>query len=345
MNNKDRIAEQRRQQIVIFEATQKCNLVCRFCYNIWHKHPETVHDDLDPPATRKLLAKLLDEARPMNFTVSGGEPTLRKDLIDIVLQAALSGATVYLITNGQTLDRKYAKKLVRAGVNTFEIQLLADRPEEHEYLQGSEGSFERSVDGIYAVLKTKARMVGALVLTKKNLPRLARTLAFYRELGIHGCMLNRFNPGGRGLDNLEDLSLGPEDVLEMLAVAEDFAAKYRYPISCSIPIPVCLVSMKNYPHLGYGFCSAGEELSYPTIDSVGNMRPCNHSPVVVGNIMGTDFWTLMDSKPRCDFIETIPAICQGCNDIEECRASCRAAAAECCGTEPLVKKIIEPGNS
>ena len=335
------MTEEKRQQVVIFEATQRCNLKCRFCYNIWHKHPDSVHDDLSPRETREMLGKLLAEARPYNFTVSGGEPTLRKDIIDIILQGALSGATVYLITNGQSLDRKFARKLVRAGVNTFEIQLLSDRAEEHEYLQGCEGSFEKSLGGIQAVLKTKARMIGALVLTKKNLPRLAETLRLYRELGIHGCMLNRFNPGGRGIENLAELSLGPEDVKKMLTVAEEFSAKYRYPISCSIPIPVCLVSMKNYPHLGFGFCSAGEEMSYPTIDSVGNMRPCNHSPVVIGNIREANFWELMDSPIRCKFIETIPEICAGCKDIAECKASCRAAAVECGGTEPFVQEILK----
>ncbi|MBD3285272.1 radical SAM protein [candidate division WOR-3 bacterium] len=335
------MTEEQRQQVVIFEATQRCNLKCRFCYNIWHKHPETVHDDLSPKDTREILGKLLAEARPYNFTVSGGEPTLRTDIIDIILQGALSGATVYLITNGQTLDKKSARRLVRAGVNTFEIQLLSDRAEEHEYLQGCGDSFSRSVEGIQAALKTKARMIGALVLTKKNLPRLAETLRLYRELGIHGCMLNRFNPGGRGIEHLEELSLGPNDVLQMLAVAEEFSARYRYPISCSIPIPVCLVSMKNYPHLGFGFCSVGEELSYPTIDSMGNMRPCNHSPLVIGNIRDKNFWEIMASPVRKRFIDKIPEICRQCEFLSECKTSCRAAAAECGGAEPFVREILK----
>ncbi|MBN2380659.1 radical SAM protein [candidate division WOR-3 bacterium] len=333
--------DEQRQQVVIFEATQRCNLKCRFCYNIWHKYPESIHDDLSPRETRETLAKLLAEARPYNFTVSGGEPTLRADIIDIILQGALSGATVYLITNGQTLDRKFTRKLVRAGVNTFEIQLLSDRAEEHENLQGCTGSFPRSVDGIQAVLKTKARMIGALVLTKKNLPRLTETLGFYRELGIHGCMLNRFNPGGRGIENLDELSLSPDDVLQMLAITEEFSARYRYPISCSIPIPMCLVNMKRFPHLGFGFCSAGEELSYPTIDSVGDMRPCNHSPLVIGNIREDRFWELMASPIRRKFIETIPQICRKCKYISECKASCRAAAVECGGTERFVEEILK----
>ena len=339
------MAEEKRQQVVIFEATQQCNLTCHFCYNTWHKHPNMRHEDLSPRETREMLAKLLSEARPYNFTVSGGEPTLRKDIIDIVLQAALSGATVYLITNGQALDKKMTKNLVRAGVNTFEIQLLSDRPEEHEYLQGCPGSFPQSVEAIESVLHTKARMVGALVLTKINLPRLKETFLFYRNLGIHGCMLNRFNPGGRGLANLEELSLSPADVHQMLALAEEFASNYKYPISCSIPIPMCLVNMKNYPHLGFGFCSAGEELSYPTIDSIGNMRPCNHSPVVIGNIRERGFWKLMDSPVRSCFINTIPEICRDCKDIASCKASCRAAATECGGVEPLVQEILKSKTS
>lgn len=330
---------QRRQQIVIFEATQRCDLSCRFCYNVWHKHPETRHDDLEPRKTRELLDKLLSEAKPANFTISGGEPLLREDILDIVLQAALSGAQVTLITNGQTLDRKKTKRLVRAGVRTFEIQLLSDRASEHEYLQGVKESFERSIRGIEAVLSTKARMVAAFVATKLNLPRLHQTLRLAREMGVQGLMLNRFNPGGRGLDNLTELSPPPDDVLKMLEVAEHFAAQNKFPVSVSIPIPMCLVDIKRFPHLGYGFCSAGEEMSYPTLDSWGNLRPCNHSPLVLGNLFEKGFWELMDSPKRREFIETIPEICRGCEHLPECRASCRAAAIECGGMEPLLARI------
>lgn len=330
---------QKRQEIVIFEATQRCDLTCRFCYNVWHKHPETRHDDLKPRKTRELLDKLLSEARPSNFTISGGEPLLRSDLVDIVLQAALSGAQIYLITNGQTLDKKLAKRLVRAGVRTFEIQLLSDRPDEHEYLQGVKGSFERALAGIEAVLSTRARMVAAFVATKVNLPRLEETLRLVHKIGVHGVMLNRFNPGGRGLDHITELSPTPHEVLHMLQVAEDFAVRYRFSISCSIPIPMCLVDTKRFPHLGFGFCSAGEEMSYPTLDSVGNLRPCNHSPLVLGNLFEKGFWELMDSPKRREFIHTIPRICQGCKDLDECKASCRAAGIECAGQEPLLAQI------
>lgn len=334
-------ATDRRQKIIVFEATQRCNLRCRFCYNTWHRHPDAAHGDLSPSQTRQMLAKLLREARPTLFTISGGEPTLRPDIVDITLQAALSGATVYLITNGQLLDKKLAKTLVRAGISTFEIQLLSDRAEEHEYLQGCPGSFEKSLKGIEAVLSTKARMVAALIATKVNLPRLSQTLEFTQSLGAHGVMLNRFNPGGRGLENLEELSLSPAEVLEMLEVAERFAVEKRFPISISIPIPCCLVDTKAYPHLGFGFCSAGTEECYPVVDSEGFLRPCNHSPLVLGNIREQGFWELMDSSQRRDFIEEIPELCQGCKDLQTCRASCRAAAWECGGSEPFVAEVLD----
>jgi radical SAM protein with 4Fe4S-binding SPASM domain len=330
----------RRQKIIVFEATQRCNLSCRFCYNTWHKHPEARHGDLGSRETREMLAKLLKEAKPSLCTISGGEPTLRPDLVDTSLQAALSGATVYLITNGQLLDKKLAKMLVRAGINTFEIQLLSDRADEHEYLQGTKGSFEKSVRGIEAVLTTKGRMVVALIVTKINLARLWETLEFSQKLGAHGVMLNRFNPGGRGLENLQELSLAPIEVLMMLDVAERYAVERRFPISVSIPIPCCLVDTKNYPHLGFGFCSAGTEECYPVVDSIGNLRPCNHTPLVLGNIREKGFWELMDSQVRRDFIDQIPEICQGCKDLETCRASCRAAALECGGKEPFVAQVL-----
>jgi len=115
--------------------------------------------------------------------------------------------------------------------------------------------------------------------------------------------------------------------------------RYTLPISCSIPIPMCLVDTERFPHLGFGFCSAGEEMSYPTLDSAGNLRPCNHSPLVLGNLFEKGFWELMDSPKRREFIETIPEICKDCEHLSECRASCRAAAMECGGMEPLLARI------
>src|SRR3954464_7221677 len=108
----------RRPVLVHFEVTMRCNARCGFC-DYWKT---------DPSARESELRSYADAARffnPMLVTFTGGEPTLRPDLEDLVAQVDRAISLQYgpLITRGAMLSGERAQSLWDAGVNQFNISL------------------------------------------------------------------------------------------------------------------------------------------------------------------------------------------------------------------------------
>jgi len=108
----------RRPVSVQFEVTLRCNARCGFC-DYWKT---------DPSARQNEITSYADAARyfnPMVVTFTGGEPTLRADLEDLVaaVDRAVTLKYVALITHGAMLSPERARALWDAGVSQFNISL------------------------------------------------------------------------------------------------------------------------------------------------------------------------------------------------------------------------------
>ena len=97
-------------------------------------------------------------------------------------------------------------------------------------------------------------------------------------------------------------------------------------------MPPCLFDTTRYKRLSFGFCAAGSARAYYTLDSLGNVRPCNHSPTILGNIRTQSFAAIAHSTAMRAFMAARPAFCAGCALETECQGGCKAAAEACCGS-------------
>jgi radical SAM protein with 4Fe4S-binding SPASM domain len=226
-------------------------------------------------------------------------------------------------------------------ISIFELPLLSVERAIHDRMSGAAGAFDRVTLAMANLKAARDRVVGVFVATRLNLPTWEETVELAIALGLDGIMFNRFNPGGRGLSNLEMLQASPEALAAALDVADRMSEKYGLPISCSIAMPPCLFDHSRWKHLGFGFCAAGTARAYYTLDPAGNVRPCNHSPTILGNIRTTGFWQMVDSPVMSAFVAARPRFCEGCAREMECLGGCKAAAEACTGyvteMDPFVK--------
>lgn len=322
----------RRQDSLIFEITQRCNHACLHCYNAWkNEAPYPATEELSTPDTLAMLDKVLDETDAGNVTLTGGEPLLRPDLSDIVAHLNARHCEVNLITNGTLLDEATIADLSPDRISIFELPLLSCEAAVHDRLSGSPGAFD-AVTLAIADLKLNGQVVVCVfVATALNLHTWSETVDLAFALGVDGIMFNRFNPGGEGFRNLDLLQPTPEALREALDVAQDLSVEYDLSISCSIAMPPCLFDYERWPGLTFGFCAAGTVDAYYTLDPAGNLRPCNHSMIILGNVRERPFWELADSRAMRDFVAARPDLCDGCRVADECLGGCKAAAEVCYG--------------
>ena len=89
---------------------------------------------------------------------------------------------------------------------------------------------------------------------------------------------------------------------------------------------------RAFPHLGFGFCAAGGERAYYTLDPLGNLRPCNHTPTILGNLFHQSFAELIATDRMAEFVGAIPQFCDPCSQRQICQGGCRASAQVCYGS-------------
>jgi radical SAM protein with 4Fe4S-binding SPASM domain len=256
---------------------------------------------------------------------------LREDLPDIVSFLAERDVRVNLITNAHQLTDDLAADLIRRGVTLFELPLLSFRRETHDSLCRSGGAFDAVLAALAHIRYHRGQAVAVFVATRHNIGDLRDTLKLAFAFGVRGVMLNRFNPGGRAVDSIGELLPTVDEMRGALEIADAAAQELDLPISCAIPIQPCLIDPSDYPHLSFGFCAAGSNRAYYTLDIAGNVRPCNHTPTILGNVWEEPFADIIAPERLAGFVAAAPAFCAPCARRKECQGGCKAAAQVCYG--------------
>lgn len=316
----------------MLEVTSTCNLDCMYCYNVW-KSPRSNYPRGQLPLRDmiRVIDRLLDELPLESIAISGGEPFLRPDLAQIVAYLWSRRVAAVIITNGTLLTSERIEQT--SGAHNYELPLLSYRPEVHDRLTRRK-AFDRVIEGALNLRRLGGRFAVAFIATRLNYRDLEKTLDLAVALGAEGMLYNRMNVAAHNYPYLKELLPSLEMIGENLGVLEEFAVRYSFPISCSIPIQPCLIDTSPYKNIHFGFCPLGGENSYLTVDPMGNLRVCNHSSVILGNLLEDSFWDLYDRPYMHEFKTLMPASCLDCpaEIRDRCHGGCKAAAEECFGS-------------
>lgn len=314
--------------LVIFEVTSRCNLNCRYCYNVW-KIPgqETLIKDSYSGAI-KTLKRLFRIADIRQVTFTGGEPLMAERIEELILFARLKKKNVGLITNGSAGNPERYRLLHSMGVSVFEIPLHAHLPEIHDQITRTPGSWAHSVESIQYLKSQGAHVVPVIVATRINLPYLGETLEYINALGCGQIMLNRYNIGGEGLKENPQILPSAEALRKGWAIADALAGRLQLRLSSNVCTPWCLLNPQDYPQITFGRCAARPDKLPVTIDTEGNLRLCNHSPVVAGNIFHQSLTEIFASPHVTGWLKEKPAFCHDCAHYAQCLGGCRAAALQ-----------------
>lgn len=208
----------RKPVLVHFEVTLRCNARCGFC-DYWKT---------EPGARAKELTSFVDAAKffnPMMITYTGGEPTLRRDLEDIVagVDRAVSVQYSTLITHGGMLTAERAKSLWDAGIHQFNISLdFLD--ERHDKARGIPGLSSKIFDVIPRMRSLGVNSIRFnTVIKNSNLDQLMPIVMRAKELGC-GVNFSSYTDSKNG--NADGL-IGDEKVAELDAVIAELLAFKR----------------------------------------------------------------------------------------------------------------------
>lgn len=181
-----------------------CNIKCQFCYDLDHLNKQK------GPSLEQLRKKMQTlKAKGMStIDLTGGEATVRKDLIDIIrmVKEEFGIQNICLITNGFKLaDKKYMDQVVQAGVNEFLFSIHGASAEIHDYLADVKGSFDRVVKALKEANQLGIKLRVNTTVTSKNYDRLndiASMISNYRIENYNMIMYNPILDATRRVDQL-----------------------------------------------------------------------------------------------------------------------------------------------
>lgn len=313
---------------IIFETSTDCNLNCRFCYNVW-KRPGARH-----PASGtyrqaiRTLKKLFSVAEVKHVTMSGGEPFLCERFAEVVLFCRMKHKAVTVLSNGNAAVRSDYEVLVDLGVELFEFPIHSADARVHDSLTGVSGSWRKALRSIMDVKALGGDVVVVCVITKHNVAGVENTLRVLHGIGIRRVMLNRYNIGGAGLRDAAGLHAGRRALRKAFRAADGVADTLGLDVTSNVCTPFCILNPADFPHIRMSACFPARTERPFTLDAVGNLRFCNHSPVVMGNIFEDRIEEILASRYLDQWRNAVPDSCAECDLYKKCYGGCRAASEQ-----------------
>jgi MoaA/NifB/PqqE/SkfB family radical SAM enzyme len=157
---------------------------------------------LDPEARKRVDRELateewqqalsrLWEAGVPHVCFTGGEPTLREDLVALVRHAEELGQVTGLLTDGRRLrEQAYLDALLLAGLDHLQITLASHQPKVHDAIVGQAGAWEEADAGLRKAVAGDIYVVAHIVVTPTNASSVGETVAYLAELGVPAVALS-----------------------------------------------------------------------------------------------------------------------------------------------------------
>ena len=287
-------------------VTYRCNARCTMC-GIW-QHPSLPSAEI----TSDLLTRRLPDHAFRKITLSGGEPTLRADLPELVRVLRAKGRCVEIISNGFKPD-KLAEIATQYPDTIFRIS-LDGLDAVHDEMRGVPGAYDLAMRSIQELRRLNVANVGiSLTLGEKNLHDLMPLYHLAVQLGIE---MSVTVPHNSFYFHKEDNTIADQPA---------WAAEFRTYISALLHSKRTSFKLRIKDwfraYLSYGLllhvlqetrplpCAASDEFCF--IDPAGDVMPCHGmaNKISMGNLNEESFETILRSE-RAEKARRAVAACQ-----------------------------------
>ena len=348
-----------RPYVVSWNLTYRCNLACEHCYldagSTALVKTENFADrsELGTEECFRVIEEIAAFAPECVTILTGGEPLLRRDILEIVKRAAERGLWVVVGTNGVRITENVARRLADAGARGLSLSLDALDPDRHDRFRNVRGAWQNTVDGAEILSKTGLPFIVQTTAGSHNLGELEAIADFAHDrLAAKVWNLYFLVPTGRG-QFVSDMT--PAQYDQVLACLYRIQQKYNRRM---------LVNAKCAPHYiktvlensavesevigsdgdsrngfswpgsspirtysgGAGGCPAGTH--YMGIRPNGDVTPCPYLPVFAGSLRRAslaDLWTSSELFTGIRRRSSLGGRCGECEMNGHC-GGCRARA-------------------
>jgi radical SAM protein with 4Fe4S-binding SPASM domain len=265
-----------------------------------------------------IIDTIVDDARVPTVSFTGGEPTLRPDLPDLIAYAKSRRLRTNLITNGIRCGSDGYVNTLAAGLDSAQVSLEAADAEIHDTIVGRRGAWQHTVQGIQNLKEAGIHVHTNTTINSVNRHNLLALVDFLAEMQQPYLSMNMVIRTGDAVGSME---IGYREIGDLILPVKERASEHGMRLVWYSPVPLCLFNPIAHG-LGSQSCSAADGLL--SIAPNGSVLPCSSFEQGVGSLLCEPFedvWNRRAAKywRRKEFL---PPGCRDCNLAELCCGAC-----------------------
>lgn len=295
--------------------TYRCNNACPHCYVA--RSPG--HPEMDTAAWRAVLERVWEVGIP-HVCFTGGEATLREDLVELVGHAEGLGLVTGLLTNGRRLsDPGYVQALVGAGLDHVQITLESHAEGVHDGMVAAPGAWRDTVQGIRQAVAAGLYTTTNTTLTRENVAGIEEIVAFIGSLGVPTFACNSLIYAGRG--STVGTGFREGELAPVLERVREAATQYGLRLIWYTPTQYCALSPLQL-ELGVKACTAA--LYNMCVEPDGAVIPCQSYYEPLGYILRDPWEDIWNHELALTLRERryVPEKCRDCPELPLCGGGC-----------------------
>ncbi len=189
-----------KKPVVVWNMTRRCNLKCVHCYaKALDEHGK---DAIDTAQAKAIIDDLAAYGAPV-MLFSGGEPLVRKDLVELAHHAVSKGMRAVISTNGTLITPEKARELKSVGLSYVGISL--DGGEDiHDRFRGVPGAFKKALRGIENCQNEGLKVGLRFTINKRNASEIPVLFDLVRDLNVPRICFYHLVYSGRGSELIKE---------------------------------------------------------------------------------------------------------------------------------------------
>jgi len=306
---------------ILLELTHKCPLECTYCYN-----------QLDFANTKDMMNKqdwfrVMEESRAMGAVqlgISGGEPLLNKDLVEIVQKANDLKFYTNLITSGVGADVSILQKLKNAGLKTIQLGIQSHNENTMTLITNSKNAYKDKIAFAKEAKRLGIQLIVNSCITRQNIGEIGDIIEFAESLEADYLEVANIQYYGWALENINAL-LPTQEQLDEAKRVTDYYREKRKDMKVFFVVPDYFASRPKA-------CMNGWGSTFLTINPDGVALPCNTAntlPLEFPNVKDFTVKEIWNDSHAFNYFrgdKWMNPTCAACPEKEQDFGGCRCQA-------------------
>ncbi len=302
-------------------VTYRCQNKCVFCYAAAPARGKQAAE-MTTAEVKIIIDRIFDEAHCPTVSFTGGEPTLREDLPELIAYAKHKGMRVNVITNGlRCADSEYVAALQAAGLDSAQVSLEGPTPAIHDSIVQHPGAFDRTTRAVHMLRAAGIHTHTNTTICQGNKPHLLELVDFIAEhLHSEYFSMNVIISTGTALQH-RDQDVSYTEVAPLIEQVQERAKEKGTKLVWYSPIPYCIFNPVVHD-LGSKSCACVDGLL--SVGPDGELLPCSSYERGIGNLLKHPFAELWYTRQARYWREKrfIPPMCKKCPISHICCGAC-----------------------